>query len=254
MVRPALLRRVSPLLAALPLNRVRRLDEGGRTYYLKTRRWYAPGLIWGANTFLGAPFLTLPQHEWLRWEPRLYRLFYNLEVHTVAGRLLRIPALPGMPLACTLVSSSAGLDDKIAALHAAAGALRDLHRLPVRFPDGGERPWSHGDATVENVLYDPTDGRARWFDFETVHPRHWPALERHADDLRALLCSAAARLPLGDLPWAAGAVAAAYGDAQVTRALSRRLAHLRAHPNLLALGQAGLEPRELAALMAALPI
>jgi hypothetical protein len=61
----------------------------------------------------------------------------------------------------------------------------------VLWPDGVSRPFSHGDATARNVLCDVARGRATWIDFETLHDPSRTVAWRQADDLRALLWSAA---------------------------------------------------------------
>jgi hypothetical protein len=74
-------------------------------------------------------------------------------------------------------------DAKLKALRLAASALGELHRL-------GE---THGDATVENIAVDLASERAGWFDFDAVHLPGSAFGLRRADDLRALIFSAAGR-------------------------------------------------------------
>ena len=69
-----------------------------------------------------------------------------------------------------------------AMIRAAAREFRRAHALPSEAYDDGL--WSHGDATMANVIYDPSTDRARLIDFEILHARDLPA----ANDTR-MICS-----------------------------------------------------------------
>jgi hypothetical protein len=47
--------------------------------------------------------------------------------------------------------------------------------------------WSHGDASMTNVIYNEKTERARLIDFEIRHEKSLPATVRHADDLLVFL-------------------------------------------------------------------
>ena len=70
-------------------------------------------------------------------------------------------------------------------IRAAAREFKRAHAMPTEVFD--DRLWSHGDATMANVIYDPATDRARLIDFEVLHRRDWPAVKRHADDLLVFL-------------------------------------------------------------------
>lgn len=106
------------------------------------------------------------------------------------NRLL-LPELPGRPLASILASGNYAAEVKLQGVELAIHALQVLHQQRVTWPDGQERPFSHADATVKNVLIDLDAGTGYWIDFETLHDSKAPASWRQADDLRALLYSAA---------------------------------------------------------------
>ncbi len=117
--------------------------------------------------------------DWARWEGHLYRRLYGSVVRR-DGQTLLLPRLPGEPVSDQLHDPRA--------MPAAVAALWDLHQRDLR-----GLPLSHGDAAVENVLF---DGRtARWFDFDAMHDQRRSPRLRHADDLRALLFSAVGRAP-----------------------------------------------------------
>jgi len=108
---------------------------------------------------------------------------------------------------------------------------------------GTERPFSHADAIVHNVLYDPACDMAYWFDFETHHCSGWPTALRQADDLRALADSAAASLPEHLLIPAARLMAASLRP-DIQQALAHLLHVQRQRPNPFNLAQSGLSWRQ----------
>jgi tRNA A-37 threonylcarbamoyl transferase component Bud32 len=67
-------------------------------------------------------------------------------------------------------------------LIAAAKEYRRAHNTRM---DGA--PWTHGDATMSNVIYDPKSHRARLIDFELHHLDTIPLNQRRADDLLVFL-------------------------------------------------------------------
>jgi hypothetical protein len=54
--------------------------------------------------------------------------------------------------------------------------------------------WSHGDASMTNVIYDEETGRSRLIDFEIRHEKSLPATARHADDLLVFLLDLVGRV------------------------------------------------------------
>jgi len=104
----------------------------------------------------------------------------------------------------------------------AAGS--EFHRAHQRWNRYLGGLWSHGNAGMENVIYDGASGRARLVDFELVHDRNLDARERQADDLVAFLIDLA-RLS-SDEQWADWAIAflRAYGgDRRVIAEVRRGL-------------------------------
>ena len=68
-----------------------------------------------------------------------------------------------------------------------AAAAQEFHRAHQFWSDEFGGPWSHGDATTPNVIYNSQTGRARLIDFEIIHEKTLPARARHADDLLVFL-------------------------------------------------------------------
>ena len=90
--------------------------------------------------------------------------------------------------------------------------------------DEFDGPWSHGDSTATNVIYNQKTGRARLIDFELVHAKSLPAKSRHADDLLVFLLDILAIASSRQwLPFAL-CFRNAYGDPVVLAELTNRLA------------------------------
>ena len=141
----------------------------------------------------------------------------------------------GAPLRELLQSKNACL--------ALRGALMELHRLhstKVRFPCGTLALWSHGDPHSSNVFFDVETGRARWFDFESVHDLRQTDARRHADDLQTLLFSAAVYLPENHWPEMVQLARDIYADNAIWREIYDDLQRLESWPNIVHLGHTHL--------------
>ena len=228
------------VLTRVRLSRLVSGVEAGQTVYLKSRRWYAGALICATNRFLAPGVYVLPNREWLLWEPAIYRLLYGWTVQATTAGQLSLPEIPGMVLTALLRSVHIDAQTRLDALIAATGALSQLHRLWVRFPNGVTGWLSHGDATTDNVICDSATGKARWFDFETIHDSRRSKEWRQADDLRALAYSAAARLPEEELALAAHLLMAAYTDRPILRAFCQAVERLQQRSDVFHFAQTGI--------------
>jgi len=223
-------------LARLPLNYVIKESR----VICKRRIWGGQWLIWGTKIFRQAPFIVLPEREWLAWEPQMYRHFYSLEVRQF-GRMLVLPTLPGIVLA-DYWRAEPDPQAQLQAFAAAVLALYQLHQHMIRLPGGSTNTlYSHADATCHNVLYDVATDQAIWFDFETVHPAHLATTMRHAHDVQVLADSAAALLPITLFPQLAHTLFTHYPNPQVQQIVLERAARPRF--TLLALAQTRLTPK-----------
>jgi hypothetical protein len=105
-------------------------------------------------------------------------------------------------------------------LKAAGQEYRRAHQFKTRELGCG---WSHGDASMTNVVYDEKTKRARLIDFEIRHEKSMPARARHADDLLVFLLDLLGRTPTRQwLPFAL-CFLRAYGDSAVLQELKGRL-------------------------------
>lgn len=142
-----------------------------------------------------ARFVLLSGDAWWARESELYAAFYGLRVERRPRGALWLPRLPGGRL-----DHAVARLDHAGALRVSAAAMRELtslHGLPEHTGDGSTRPFSHGDATARNALYDDASGSVSFFDFETMHPPALSLDERRADDVLALAASLAVALG----PW-----------------------------------------------------
>ena len=172
----------------------RRALPDGTALYVRARPPHARWLVPAGNLVLrwtGAGVSFLEDGPWRAWEPAVYRAMGVAGATTDERGRVIVSEFRGSPLAELLADGS--LDDawKRRATVAAARELGRAHRLHVRWPSGATRAFSHGDATARNVIVDPAADAARWIDFETLHDGESSEVDRHADDLRALLVSAA---------------------------------------------------------------
>lgn len=206
--------------------------------YLKRRRAEARFLIAPANAYLRlcrAGVEVLPEADWLRWEVEVHARANGADVRR-RGRVLEIPALPGVPLDRVLRRGDD--EQRRAALTAGFAALRRLHA----------RDCTHADAAAHNSCWDPVTGRAHWFDFEMRHDPAFPVAWRRTEDARALALSASCFLPGGRAALVARALREGYPE--MAEALP---AHLRQQRLVsLQVVQAPWSPRRARALQAEL--
>ena len=229
------------LLSDFQLNAVSAIRVGQYTYFAKRRRWFVAPVIAAGNLFLkreGAHARVLSDREWRNWEIEVYRAIYDIELVTDERGRLCFPACAGVSLAAHLQSKSATESEKLTAIGLAVRSLFRLHAVVIRWPDGQKRPLSHGDATVENVIIDDAPVKASWLDFDTIHESRMDAAWRHADDLRALTYSAAARLPAASFPELTQTIVENYCSTAPLHALEEMVAYLRNRPISFHLAQA----------------
>jgi len=232
--------------------RTRRQADAGQ--FIRARTWYAACLIPPGNwylTWLSTGVSILPTRRWLDWECRMHAELSPLLAQR-AGRRLVLPRIAGESLADILSSPTPDPLHKDRAVRLAAAALVRTHRHHVLWPDGVTRPFSHGDATARNVLCDVAGGRATWIDFETLHDPRRTVAWRQADDLRALIWSAAESIGSGAYEALCTAILDSVSAAAVLHELARVAASGR--PNVYHLAQGALSPtlhRRLCRILAA---
>jgi hypothetical protein len=156
--------------------------------------------------------------EWRRWEARCFQMLNGdrFRAKVRDSRTVTLDKLPGENLWDHMNRGT--LTPRM--LKAAGSEYRRAHHFKDEEFGSG---WSHGDASMTNVIYNEKTGRARLIDFEIRHEKSLPATARHADDLLVFLLDLVSRV--SSRQWIRFAICflRAYGDAAVMRELKKRL-------------------------------
>ncbi len=199
-----------------------RVRRGGRVV-LKRRNAYSEQLADLANLYFRMSSIPIrfwsKIEDWRRWESECFQMLNGDRFRVFASgmKAVCVDKLPGKTLWEHLNRGT--LTPQM--LQAAGRELRRAHQLWSDEFGGG---WSHGDATMSNVLYDEKTGRARVIDFEIIHDKSVPAKSRHADDLLVFLLDVVAIAPGRRwLPFSLSFLNA-YGDPVVIAELTDHLA------------------------------
>ena len=156
--------------------------------------------------------------EWRRWEARCFQMLNGDPFRTKVrdSRTVVLDKLPGDNLWDHMNRGT--LTPRM--LKAAGSEYRRAHHF--KNEEFGSA-WSHGDASMTNVIYNEKTGRARLIDFEIRHEKSLPATARQADDLLVFLLDLVARVP--NRQWLPFAICflRAYKDAAVICELKERL-------------------------------
>ncbi len=179
---------------SLKLSSVSERVRRGRRVVIKRRNGYSEQLAELANLYFrmaGIPIRFWTKVvDWRRWEVKCFRMLNGDRFHAFASgaKTVCVDKLPGKSLWEQLNRGT--LTRQM--LEAAAHELRRAHQF---WSDEFRGPWSHGDAGMENVVFNEKTGRARLIDFEIIHDKSLPAAARHADDLLVFLLDLAAIAP-----------------------------------------------------------
>jgi hypothetical protein len=208
---------------SLKLSSVSEGVRRGRRVVIKHRNAYSEQLADLANLYFRVSNIPIrfwsKVSDWKRWEIDCFRMLNGDRFRAISSgaKTICVDKLPGKSLWAHLNRGT--LTRQM--LEAAAHELRRAHQF---WSDEFRGPWSHGDAGMENVVFNGKTGRARLIDFEIIHDRSVPAATRHADDLLVFLLDIAAVVP-GDkwLPFALRFLDA-YGNLDVIAELKHQLA------------------------------
>jgi len=179
---------------SLKLSSVSERVRRGRRVVIKRRNGYSEQLAELANLYFrmaGIPIRFWAKVvDWRRWEVKCFKMLNGDRFHAFASgaKTVCVDKLPGKSLWEQLNRGT--LTRQM--LEAAAHELRRAHQF---WSDEFRGPWSHGDAGMENVVFNEKTGRARLIDFEIIHDKSLTAAARHADDLLVFLLDLAAIAP-----------------------------------------------------------
>src|SRR6266571_3828615 len=166
----------------------------GRRVVLKRRNAYSEQLADLANLYFRMSSIPIrfwsKVEDWRRWESECFQMLNGdrFRVLAAGAKTVCVDKLPGKTLWDHLNRGT--LTRQM--LEAVGRELRRAHQFWSDEFGGG---WSHGDATMSNVIYDEKTGRARMIDFEIIHDKSVPAKSRHADDLLVFLLDVVAIAP-----------------------------------------------------------
>lgn len=157
-------------------------------------------------------------NEWRRWEAKCFQMLNgdSFRASLTDTRTIMHDKLPGKNLWDQL--NDGKLTPRM--LQAAGEEYRRAHRLRSAEFRG---PWSHGNASMINVIYDEKADRARLVDFAMIHDRTFSKLVRQADDLLVFLLDMVDRVPIRQWLNYATTFLRAYGDVEVICELKKQL-------------------------------
>jgi hypothetical protein len=223
LVPQALTSAAATFVDSLKINSTWEKVRRGRRAVVKRRNGHSEQLAELANLYFhiaGIPIRFWAKVEdWRRWEVKCFRMLNGdrFRASISGANIVCTDKLPGKSLWEHLNQGT--LTRRM--LEAAANELRRAHRF---HSDDLRGPWSHGDAGMNNVIYNEKTGRARLIDFEVVHDKSLAAKSRHADDLLVFLLDLIAVAPNRQwLPFAL-CFLDAYGDTGVIAELTNHLA------------------------------
>jgi hypothetical protein len=209
----------SSLVEAIAINSVWKEKRGGKTLVVKRRNLHSGQLADLTNLYFSVANIPIrfwsKLEQWRRWEVDCFEMLNGDCFHAYKSGLRSVIAekLPGDSLWGHLNRGT--LTRQM--LRAAAAEFRRAHQF---WSDEFRGPWSHGDASVTNVIYDATTNRARLIDFEIHHGRSLSAAARQADDLLVFLLDLVGSVPSRQWLALATTFLEAYGDKAV-------ISHLR---------------------------
>ena len=211
------------LVDSLKINSVSERVRRGRPLVIKRRLAYGEALAELANVYFRMSAIPIrfwaKTEDWRRWEVESFNMLNGDRFRARASGANTVCAdkLLGRSLWDHLNNGTLTRE----MMEAAGQELRRAHQL---WSDEFRAPWSHGDAGMNNVIYDEQTGRARLIDFEIVHEKSLGAKSRHADDVLVFLLDLLAVAP--NPQWLALALPflSAYDNAPVLAKLKKELA------------------------------
>ena len=190
-----LLTPVAWCISRVRINRITFKVIDGEEFVLKKRTLISPVSIAIGNCVLSlrrVPVRVLHYAQWIDWDRQIQKVMASATSQETPLGLL-VSRKPGRPLS-ELIGEEAIENDRVTEVFSLA--LRELYRLHQLEVENGSSAnaqtilFSHGDASVSNVLHDTVTNQVCWFDFDLRHDLRQPANLRHADDLRAFLFTA----------------------------------------------------------------
>ena len=237
------------VMARCRLHQICYVDQGDVAVVIKSRRSGSRVAIYSGNLYLKlqkCEVEILRTDEWIRWEKAVQSAMNRTTCvqkaesiadnsHTFTRRYVS-----GSSLRDVLNEGLYSEEVKFSAIGWAVDSLCQLHLRSADWGSGVNQSVSHGDATVNNVIVNVDLQEANWIDFDMRHLPNVSELDRHADDLRALIFSAATCLPVSRLQRLAETAIASLNDRCLLTRFRDRLANEWSQLNTFQLAQAPL--------------
>ena len=210
------------LVEAIAINSISEKKRGRCTFVVKRRNLHSEQLADLTNVYFRVANIPIrfwsKLDEWRRWEVDCYQMLNGdcFRAYASGKRVVVAEKLPGESLWEYLNRGT--LTRQM--LRAAATEFRRAHQF---WSDEFRGRWSHGDASITNVIYDAKTNRARFIDFEIYHDKSLSAAARQADDLLVFLLDLVGTVPSRQwLPFSTTFLEA-YGDFKVITQLRNQL-------------------------------
>jgi hypothetical protein len=219
----ALTNAATKFVDSLKLSSVSEKVRRGRPMVIKRRYAYSEQLADLANLYFRMSNIPIrffsKVSDWKRWEVKCFKMLNGDRFGAFASgaNTVCVDKLPGKSLWQHLHRGTL----KREMVEAAGHEFRRAHQFRS---DEFRGPWSHGDAGMENVVFNEKTGRARLIDFEIIHDKSLPAKSRQADDLLVFLLDLIAVAPNPQWLTLALSFLNAYGNAAVICELEDELA------------------------------
>ena len=152
-----------------------------------------------------------------------------------------VPVLPGVPVSEYIAGYPVTNEQKLEVLKKVTLELKRLHENFRKSAVDLPGTFSHGDASIENVLVKETSGETYWVDFDTEHCDLEMKIERQADDLRALLYSSASISPKDIYEDAIKEILAVYNKPELIDELKKWISDNRLRGDMLHYAQSTIE-------------
>ena len=210
------------LVEAIAINSISEKIRRKRSVIVKRRNLHSEQLAELTNLYFRVADIPIrfwsKVEDWQRWEVDCFEMLNgdHFQARASGPRTVIADKLPGENLWDHLNRGT--LTRRM--LNAAATEFRRAHQF---WSDEFRGRWSHGDASITNVIYDSSNNRARLIDFEICHEKSLATAARQADDLLVFMLDLVGTLPTRQwLPFATTFLDA-YGDADVIAQLRKQL-------------------------------
>lgn len=210
------------LVEAIAINSIAEKTRRKRAVIVKRRNIHSEQLADLTNLYFRVADIPIrfwsKVEDWQRWEIDCFNMLNGdaFRAYASGPRTVIADKLPGESLWEHLNRGT--LTRRM--LIAAACEFRRAHQF---WNDEFRGRWSHGDASITNVIYDASNHRARLIDFEIYHEKSLSAAARQADDLLVFLLDLVGTVSTRHWIPFAMTFLEAYGDAEVIAQLRTQL-------------------------------